>query len=254
LPDRKRHFAAVACEACHVPRLSLAAQQQVDWTVARPDGSPRRVYRGVAGGRIDDPVSAYMTGYQPLLLSGLTGEGEYQVIPWNLVAEWYWIDEATEERVPDGVVRDAWLDDDGYRPALVEMLDRDGDGLLSVDELQLDSDESVATVAERLRELGIQQPVIRGELRSYHIHHNVTHGDLVNQDCRRCHAPAGRPAERRFEIASYTPGGVIPYPAGPEAVDLDGQLVRDEAGRLFLQSDRDVATGFQQSAPEGGSK
>ena len=246
LPDRKRHFAAVACESCHVPRLHLGAQQQVDHTVVQQDGAPRRVYRGVAGGRIDDAVSAYMTGYEPLLLTGRTGDGGDRVIPWNLVAEWYWVDETTGERVPDEMVREAWLDDDGYRPALVAVLDRDGDGLLSVEELQLDTDESVAMVAGRLRDLGVRQPVIRGELRSYHIHHNVTHGDLVNQDCRRCHAPDGRPVERRFEIASYTPGSVIPYPVGSDAVRLDGQLVRDEAGRLFLESDRDVATGFRQ--------
>ena len=44
-------MAAVACEACHVPKLYAPALQSIDWTVLDAAGQPLRAYRGLEGAR-----------------------------------------------------------------------------------------------------------------------------------------------------------------------------------------------------------
>jgi octaheme c-type cytochrome (tetrathionate reductase family) len=237
LPEQERHLRAVACESCHIPELGMAAQQDIDTSVMLPDGDPVIHYRGVDGD-IRETSRAYIRGYRPLLRVGRNVYGENQVLPYNLVTTWYWRDEATGEPVSGEQLRQAWFAADGrYAPEVLVTFDRDGDADLHATELRLDTDARIVLIRDRLRTAGVVNPVLYGEVRPYHIHHNVRHGKEVNRDCGRCHADTDEPAG--FRLSEYLPGGVKPVMIQQDSpIEMDGHWqVADDGSLWFLPQD-----------------
>ncbi len=244
LPERKRHFKAVTCEACHVPRLGMAAQQSIDQTVMLPDGSPQIRYRGVDGD-VRDASRAYIRGYRPLLQVGKTAADKYKVMPYNLVTRWYWTDGDNDTAIPDHQLRQAWLDGGHYAADVVETFDDNHDGQLSPPELRLDSEQRVFLIKARLRAAGVINPRVRGEIRAYPIHHSVRHGDQVNRDCAVCH-PQDQAKLPSFELAPYLPDGVKPVLQQDSAnIVLAGKRRTGADGRLLFAPTRGVAESWQ---------
>ncbi|MGB5718461.1 MAG: hypothetical protein WBN81_15375, partial [Gammaproteobacteria bacterium] len=208
LPQRERHFAAVACEACHVPELEMAAQQSIDQTVILLDGAPQVSYRGVEGD-VRNASKAYVQGYRPLLRVGKNVYGEHQVLPYNLVSKWYWTDSDSHEPVSQQLLRSAWLDGNNYNTAIMEAFDANQDGQLAADELRIDNHSKLLLVKEHLREAGVKNPTVRGEVSAYPIHHNVRHGNRVNRDCSVCH-PGTEKDLPVFDLAPYVPANMKP--------------------------------------------
>lgn len=244
LPERDRHIAAVSCESCHVPKLHMAAQEMIDRTVMRLDDKPQVIYRGVEGGRIDHPASAYIEGYTPLLLIGDSVDGADKVIPYNLVTEWYWVDNGTDELIPNHILRKAWISADNYRKSILQVFDKNQDMLLDDRELRLDNQPKLDTIIQQLKEAGAEQPEIRGQIRSYHIHHNVTHGDLVSRDCTVCHEEQ-QAGQADFELSPYLPGNVLPQKVVGEGLTLDGEWKVTKNGRLIFERKRPLADGYR---------
>jgi len=245
LPEWDRHFDAVACESCHVPEVEMAAQQFVDATILWPDGSPTVEYRGVVNGDVRNVADAYISGYRPLLSIGRSVGGKYRVMPYNLVTKWYWVDEATREAVSSALMRKVWLDGQAHAADILNAFDGNRDGRLDSNELRLDSDAKVLLIKERLMAQGVNRPSIQGEVRAYHIHHNVRHGDEVNRRCETCHSNDAEnlPA---FDLAAYVPGGV--KPALPEAISgilLHGEMETTASGALQLLPAHSASESYQ---------
>ncbi len=246
LPERDRHFQAVACESCHVPEVEMAAQQFIDATVVWPDGSPQVTYRGVVAGDVSDVAEAYIGGYSPLLSVGRNVHGKKQVLPYNLVSRWYWIDGDEHRPVSPELVRGAWLDGPSYNGDILEAFDANRDGRLDGTELRLDSDAKILMIEDRLKARGVNKPAVRGEIRAYHIHHNVRHGDDVMRQCEVCHAD-DESHMQTFELASYLPGGVEPVLAEAfREIALDGKLETTAGGRLQFVPTRNVAESYKE--------
>ena len=244
LPERDRHFAAVACESCHVPELEMAAQQSIDHTVIRPDGTPQVNYRGVTGD-VRDASKAYVRGYRPLLRVGRNVYGEHQVLPYNLVSRWYWTDGEGSEPIPQELLRRAWLDGKDYNAAIMEAFDTNQDGQLAVSELRIDNHTKLVLVKERLREAGIRNPTVRGEVRAYHIHHNVRHGNQVNRDCTVCHPDTEKDLPA-FDLAPYVPANMKPVLVQESTeIVLDGKWHAGGHGALQFTPDKGVASSWQ---------
>jgi hypothetical protein len=245
LPEPARHFNAVACESCHVPKLEMGARQAIDATVMQPDGTPLISYRGIDDTDLADPAMAYITGYRPLLRVGKSALGRNQVLPYNLVSEWYWADGDSHAPVAPAQLRAAWLAGDGYAPEVLETFDANGDGKLDRQELRLDDNTRLMLIKERLRAAGVHNPVVRGEVRAYHIHHNIRHGDQVNRDCSACH-PDAKAALPRFDLAPYVPGGVKPVLVTDRTeITLDGNWETTADGALKFAPERGVAESWQ---------
>lgn len=98
LPYPARHFQALNCEACHVPRVYVPAREQTDWTLVAPDGSAQVAYRGAEG----DPasVSTLLHGFQPALLPREELDGSTRLTPHNLATTWYWVAGERRRRSP----------------------------------------------------------------------------------------------------------------------------------------------------------
>jgi octaheme c-type cytochrome (tetrathionate reductase family) len=245
LPEPERHFNAVACESCHVPRLEMGARESLDRTVMLADGSPLISYRGIDDSDLSDLGKAYITGYRPLLRVGRSVLGRNQVLPYNLVAEWYWADGDGHEPVAAAQLRTAWFSGDSYAAEVLETFDTDGDGQLNRQELQLDDNTRLMLIKERLRAAGVKNPVVRGEVRAYHIHHNIRHGDRVARDCSDCH-PDAKAALPGFELAPYVPGGVKPVLVHDTTeITLDGNWETADDGTLRFAPERGVADSWK---------
>jgi octaheme c-type cytochrome (tetrathionate reductase family) len=245
LPEPERHYRAVACEACHVPRLEMGARESIDHTVLTVEGKPLISYRGIDDAAPEDLSQAYITGYTPLLRVGKSALGRNQVLPYNLVTEWHWVDGDSHAPVPEAQLRAAWFDGDGYAATVLEVFDDNGDGQLDRRELRLDDNTRLMQIKERLRAAGVRNPRIRGEVRAYHIHHNIRHGKRVNRDCGACHTDDKQDMPG-FELAPYAPAGVKPVlMQDTTAVVLDGHWDTSPDGSLRFVPGRGVADSWQ---------
>ncbi|MCP3883016.1 MAG: hypothetical protein GY701_32150 [Sulfitobacter sp.] len=244
LPEQDKHFKAVACESCHVPELQMAAQQSIDATVLRLDGTPQPSYRGVDGD-IENSSAAYIRGYRPLLRVGTGVQGAPKVRPFNLVTRWFWVDQASEKEVASDTLARVWISDGAYDDEIMVAFDTNQDGKLEADELRLDMPCKIVLIKERLRTNGVKNPEIRGAVRAYHIHHNVRHGSLVNRDCTRCHHEDEQ-GSKAFTLSPY-----LPFHAEPSVVTdttdivLDGEFLKNTDGALQFIPGLDVVQSYQ---------
>jgi hypothetical protein len=244
LPEQEKHFEAVACESCHVPQLQMAAQQSIDATVARPDGTPRSSYRGV-NGNVKDASTAYIQGYTPLLRVGSGVRGDLKVLPYNLVTRWFWVDKVSGREVTTDIVARAWINAGAYDKDIMLAFDANRNEKLEDEELRLDDAAKVVLIKERLRVMGVKNPEIKGEIRPYHIHHNVRHGDQVNRDCTRCHIE-DKQVRAAFTLSPYQPDNVQPtVVTNTTNIVLDGDFVTNSDGALQFIPEHDVVESYK---------
>jgi hypothetical protein len=223
----------------------MGAREAVDATVMQPDGSPLVSYRGIDDTRLDDLTMAYITGYRPLLRVGKSVLDRNQVLPYNLVSTWYWADGDSHEPLAADLLRRAWFSGDDYAAEVLDTFDANADGKLDRQELRLDNNTKLMLIKERLRATGVHNPVVHGEVRSYHIHHNIRHGGRVNRDCSACH-PDEKTALPGFELAPYVPGNVKPVlVTDTTEIVLDGSWETAADGALRFVPERGVAKSWQ---------
>ncbi len=232
LPYQERHFAALSCQACHIPHMNAPAKQQFDWTVLAADGQAKVECRGVLG-QGGEPA-ALITGFEPALLSPESSSASASLAPYNVVASWYWVYGEPPTPVRLYELERAYLTEDGYCPEVVEALDDDGDGALTGDEVRLVTHEEVDFMARRLEDLGLSNPRIMGELQPYAINHGVAGGEWVISECETCHSADSR-LSRDFALASYLPGGVMPDLVPGSPAELSGEVVVGDDGALLLK-------------------
>ncbi|MDX1380860.1 MAG: cytochrome b/b6 domain-containing protein [Xanthomonadales bacterium] len=209
LPYRARHFEALACEACHVPKLYGPALQMLDWTLVDRDGRPQRHYRGVEG----DPSSAdsLIHGFRPALLPrhNVGREGERKLAPFNLVSAWYWLAGDPPQPVARETLRAALYPNDSLHSDVLRDLDTDGDGRLQGAEWRLDTPERAEVVRRRLQQEGLTGVQLAAEATPFPISHNVVNGQWATRACRHCHG-ADSILAAAFPLADYLPGGIQP--------------------------------------------
>ena len=227
LPYKPRHFQALGCQSCHVPWVPGPALKAVDWTVMGEDGEPLRQYRGVTGD--PDAEGAEFTGYRPVLLPRIGKSGNLELTPYNGVTSWYWLTGSPARPVTREELRSALLQGDRHHPDLIAQLDKDADGRLGQDELELETPEGHAIIQARLEEAGLTDLTVGTEMTPYPVFHNVGSDNFANRDCGFCH---GRDSTLRspFQLSAYLPGGILPSTRGYENVEILGSLVKHEDG------------------------
>ncbi|PKN57455.1 MAG: hypothetical protein CVU56_10670 [Deltaproteobacteria bacterium HGW-Deltaproteobacteria-14] len=244
MDQREEHFAALSCEACHIPRLYAPAQELVDRTVLGPDGRPLVTRRGFEEVDGED----FLTGWTPTLLPQREGG---KLAPFNLVTTVAWVDGPSWAPVSDATLRAAWFVGDAFRPELVAALDRDRDGALSEGELRLDTPEQQKAVRTALIAAGVRDPRLVAQVDAHAIHHNVALGEWATRDCTACHSDAffgtRRPAAS-VSLAPYLPAGVTPVLRDRGEGRLDGAVTRDASGAFQFTPSSASTTA------EGGSR
>ena len=117
-----------AARLSHSHTRSRGAERVGTGTVLDRDGEPLRTYRALEG----DPaaVETLINGYEPVLLPRLNGGSDQRLAPWNLVTGWFWVAGEPARPVSHDALRSALLTGGEHHPALLQALDRDGDGRL----------------------------------------------------------------------------------------------------------------------------
>ena len=233
LPYKEAHFNAVSCESCHIPQLYSSANQQQDWTVITAEGTSRADCRGTEG-QNPDTLQTLLVGYEPVLLPRGDVSGDYSLAPFNLVTSFFWVygDPPRPVRLDD--LKAAYFDGADYHPGIVQRFDTNGNGTIEENELIIDTPEKQNFVAQRLINLGLGNPRIVGEIQPYSINHDVAEGEWVTKDCTTCHGEESRLAQP-IQLASYTPGGVIPEFVQGNNVSVNGEIYKDDDGALYYQ-------------------
>jgi len=167
------------------------------------------------------------------------------VLPFNLVTRWFWVDKVSGEELATDIVARAWISGGGYDEDIMLAFDKNRNETLEDKELRLDDAAKVVLIKERLRASGVKNPEIRGEIRAYHIHHNVRHGDQVNRDCTRCHREDKKTASA-FALSPYQPINVQPTVATDSTdIVLDGDFVINSDGSLQFVPEHDVVQSYK---------
>lgn len=237
LPYTERHLSAMTCETCHIPQVYGPALALIDWTLLNADGTPQQVYRNTEDGGAPQ-ADTLLTGFAPVLLPRQNAAGEAALAPYNLVTAWYWVAGDPAQPVPLRDLQAALLAGDGYAPEVLAALDADGDGLLTGEEMRLDTPEKAAVVAGRLVALGLENPRISGEVQPYGIRHGVTGGAWATKECQACHADESM-LRTPMLLASYTPGNTTPTFIG--GGDVIGGEIQAIDGALYYAPATDQA-------------
>jgi Ni/Fe-hydrogenase b-type cytochrome subunit len=230
LPYQKRHFAALACESCHVPMMYGPALQVLDQTLVDSSGQPLRHYRDVEG----DPTTAdsLIHGFRPSMLVRENVGGKRKLAPFNLVTHWYWkagspAEAVTEQQLVEALYRNGQLE-----PELHQLLDRNSDGQVGTNELRLDSDAAVARVRQLLETAGFDHLELAGEVTPFSISHNVVNGQWATRDCRQCHSGDSVLATP-VELSGFLPGGALPEMTRYAGIGAGGQIMASGGGARF---------------------
>jgi thiosulfate reductase cytochrome b subunit len=236
LPYRQRHMSALACQSCHAASSMGPAAEMVDATVVTLDGRPAVAWRNVER-RPGEPLgAATIRPFRPLLVERQEGDGARRLAPVNPVARWRWLSGADRAEVPFEKVLQAYLEGAAYAPAILEAFDANRDGRIDGAELRLDAPRKTALVANRLRALGVADPVVEGTLDVYPLAHGISTRDRALRDCEACHAKDSRVSQDGYLLASYLPGGVPPRPGDRARVELAGTIAPAAGGGLELRS------------------
>ena len=233
LPYIDTHMAAVACETCHIPQMYAPAIQSYDWTTLTPDGEPLKHYRGVDG----DPnaVTSLVTGYKPVLLNRTNIDGQKLLAPYNLITTYYWTyEDANGNKRPVRLfdLETAFFDNGVYAVDIVSTFDANNDGILSENELVIDSSRKEEAVKSKFITLGLNKPRIEGLTQPYSINHNVTRGENAVNDCKVCHNDESR-ITQQIQLSGYAPNGVMPAFERANNVSASGEIVKGNDGAVY---------------------
>ena len=238
LPYADRHFDALECSACHIPRVLGAARQSTDWTVLTDERAPRVVHRGAHG----DPSSPHtlLEGFAPTLLPRTHSDGTTRLAPHNLLSTWYWFDAEAGRPVTREELEAAWFDGDAVHPSIVAALDATGNGAIEAFELALLMPHQAEAVAARLRSAGVVAPEIRAETQAYTIGHGVVGRRGATRDCSTCHGTDSR-LTAEVVLADLAPGDVLPTWIEGGGVALNGEITTSVCGHVVVHPDPEQA-------------
>ncbi len=244
LPYRQRHMAALSCQSCHASGAMAPAAEMVDATVATLEGAPAVRYRNVERRPGEALNAATVRPFRPLLVERVESDGQKRLAPVNPVSRWRWVSGADRAEVPFERVAQAFLEGGRFAPAVVQALDANRDGRVSDAELRLDTPKKTQLVANRLRALGVADPVVEGTLDVHPLVHGVSTRDRALRDCAACHAEDSRLSGDGFLLAAYLPGGTPPRPSERGRVELAGMIGPTSSGGLELRETPEAAAGL----------
>lgn len=239
LPYKNRHFNALTCESCHIPKLYSPTRRLIDWTVINSQGEPRTECRSIDGnfGSLNTPIY----GYEPVLLGRIEPDGRQRLAPYNIIALWYWVHGNPEQPVNLAQLQQAYYQNGAPAPDILATLDTNQNGALDIAELCLDSPAKIDLLTSKLAKLGLDSPRIKNNLVPFAIHHNVTNNEWVTRNCESCHSNQSL-ITRPFLLAGNYPYGVQPGIITSNILSMNGAILTQDDSLVFKPSAR--AAGF----------
>lgn len=230
LPYLDSHLEALSCESCHIPQMFSSANMVHDWTVLLADESPRKECRGTEGD--ETTMGTLLVGYEPVLIPSPDKSGTLKLAPHNLITTWFWIYGDPARPVPFRDLQTAYFEDGEYHPGVLLRFDQNSDGELAKEEMVIDTPAKEEFIRDRLILLGLANPRITAEIQPYSINHDVASADWALDDCTACHGENSR-ITQPIQIASTTPGGVLPAFVSGTQRTLSGEIAASDDGAIY---------------------
>ncbi len=254
LPFNKKHMQTLSCQSCHTSVLYGPAFKSVDRTVVKPDGSARIEFRNINKNiRSKDNINtSLIEGYIPDLFSHRQEDkrhthnkinNNHKISPFNLVTNWYWMSEITGKEVPEKILRRIYLKNKSYRDDIITRFDNNKNGKIDPLELVLDTSEKIDFIKLKLYEAGIEKPVIVGKIKATRIHHGIVHEKQVVKDCTSCHGETSRMGND-IALSGMTPAGVVPEFDKDSEVLVNGKIIKDKKGMLYLKRNSEMKSHY----------
>ncbi|MBN2719245.1 MAG: cytochrome b/b6 domain-containing protein [Deltaproteobacteria bacterium] len=207
LPYKSRHLSVLDCQSCHVPKLYGPVLSTIDETVVNHRGNPVLLYAEAIDSK--ESLNAQLrAGISPSLLPYQDKTGKHKIGAFNFVVNWYWIDDNTGKRVSADVLKKAYLKNasGGYTHEATALFDQNKNGKVEKSELIIKSTTQNKAVTQWLKNVGVKQPRMVGEISAYPIAHGITNKDGVLASCDACHDADGRFAGN-IKVSDRLPAG-----------------------------------------------
>jgi len=242
LPYKTRHFAALACESCHIPELYGPTLQSIDWSILDPAGEPLKAFRN--SGSDYSSSKNMISAFEPILLPRNNVGGTRKLAPFNLVTSWYWTAGDPTRPVSRDQLKEALFlskrEPLVYQKDIIGLFDDNGDGQLARLELRLDSDEKVALIRSTLEATGLTNVSLDSEVSAFAISHNVVNGKWATKDCSNCHQKDSK-VDGVIALASYNPGGQTPKLTPDQGMEFSGSVETSDDGQLEFHGDASLS-------------
>ncbi len=188
LPAYNKHKSALACEACHIPRLFGPTLEAVDWRFIDGSGLALRYFKNVDS-------HGLITPYAPELIVRDKGHSHERLSPVNSITVHYWQHGEPSKAVTLDQLSRALMEktEQGssqsyrYNSVLLSQFDRNGDGLLNEAEIERDKDALYEFVRKQLNKIGLTQVKMTQLTDTYDISHGIVSGQWATRDCGYCH-------------------------------------------------------------------
>ena len=211
LPYKQRHFAALACQTCHIPEVHFWAYRSDDWAFLMDTGTSRITFRGIDGSIVDSesPISGYLPAYIPTP----DKSGHSQIRPTNLITGVYWFDKVKRRPVFTWQVQAALFgarsgEEWTYRPEVVKTFG-DKDGIIDIPQAVYDTPLKVALVQSLLRQYaGVADAELRIDVAPWAMSHGIAGKQQAVRTCTACHAKNSmlhRPVDLNTFLPQHTP-------------------------------------------------
>ncbi len=211
LPYKGRHFAALACQTCHIPAVHFWAYRSDDWGFLMDTGTSRVTFRGIDGS-IVDPESE-VSGYLPAYIPTPDKNNRMQIRPTNLITGVYWFDITKNRPVFTWQVQEAFFEEhpaEGewkYRAEIVKSFG-DKDGIIDIPQAVYDTPEKIALVKELLRKYaGVTDVELRIEVVPWAMSHSIVGKGQAIKECTACHS-SNSMLHRPLDLNTSLPKGV----------------------------------------------
>jgi hypothetical protein len=210
LPYKRRHFAALACQTCHIPEVHFWAYRSDDWAFLMDTGTSRITFRGIDGSIVDpeSPIAGYLPAYIPTP----DKNGHTQIRPTNLITGVYWFDKGKNRPVFTWQVQAALFATRGgeewtYRPEVVKAFG-DKEGIIDIPQAVYDTPAKIALVRGLLQKYaGVTDPELRIDVAPWAMSHSVVGKKQATRSCTACHA-ADSILHRPVDLNTFLPQGV----------------------------------------------
>jgi len=241
LPYKTRHFEALACESCHIPKLFGPTLKAIDWSLLDAYGEPIKQYRNIEGSPLDS--RNMISAFEPILLPRNNVGGVKKLAPFNLVSSWFWvagnpIRPVSREHLKQALYKPGWENQKNvvYQNTIMKVLDSNQDNQLSKTEMQLNTPEKINAVKTALEAIGLTNVSLKGEVNAYPITHNVVNGKWATQSCDSCHHQNSK-VDGVITLSDYQPGNLQPEMVEDPTMSYSGQLNTTQNGQLEFHAD-----------------
>lgn len=204
LAYKERHFAALSCQSCHIPKVMGPVVDSLDYSSLDPKLKPLAVFKNTDDNQKDGQPAlnlSYINSWKPSLQRDESGK----FAPFVTSVTYQWSDlqaKPIDLSLVEGVFRDLHRD----RPTeFLNLFDGDRNGQLTAAEMRLDAKEKQQFIKALIEQVASKPVEVIGQEIRTPVTHGILNGGNVLRECTECHGATSRLIPAGFASDSLSP-------------------------------------------------